>query len=203
MLRSVHRLPKQPTNDPPVLVMLHGRGTDEHDLLGLQEYLDPRFEIHSLRAPFEYEWGGYTWFRMSDALTPVTEDLQNSLTGIRAFIDALPSKKVFLLGFSMGAILSYALTLRDASFCRGVAALSGFAPEELSAKWNVNALASLPYFVSHGTGDPIIPIERARRTNEILSATSAIVTYREYPMGHQISAECLADLNAWFAPLLA
>ena len=182
--------------------MLHGRGTDEHDLLGLQEYLDPRFEIHSLRAPYEYEWGGYTWFRMSDALTPVEEDLRNSLDEIRSYIATLTAERVFLLGFSMGSILSYALSLRDASFCRGVAALSGFAPEQLSAEWNLSAIGTLPFFISHGTEDPIIPIERARRTNEILAAASAAVTYREYPMGHQISAECLADLNAWFVPLL-
>jgi phospholipase/carboxylesterase len=182
--------------------MLHGRGSDEHDLFGLKERFDPRLNIYSLRAPFEYEWGGYAWFDLFEDGTVDENSFLRSRNEILTFISSLQTEKLFLLGFSMGAIMSYAVALARPNLCRGVLALSGFVPKQLEKECKLNELQSLNVFISHGVDDPVIPVSFARTTKELLSKSNAHVAYNEYRMAHQINEECLGDIKDWMQKLL-
>lgn len=177
--------------------MLHGRGSDEHDLFGLKEYLDPRLDIYSLRAPNEFEWGGYSWFDLFDDGSVDIQSFDRSKTEILSFFNSFTTEKLFLFGFSMGAIISYAIALTQPKLCNGILALSGFAPKQLEKEYKLNELQHLNIFVSHGIDDRVIPVSAARKTKELLSRSNAVVTYKEYQMAHQINEECLRDIRTW------
>ncbi len=182
--------------------MLHGRGADEHDLFGLKEHLDPRLEIYSVRAPFEFEWGGYSWFDLFEDGTVDEKSFAQSTREILSFIDGIRTKRLFLLGFSMGAIMSYAVALTHPKLCAGIAALSGFAPKQLEKEYRLQDLNGLPIFISHGVNDSVIPVSSARETRDLLAFSTASVEYHEYAMAHQIDEACLTDLSAWLTRAL-
>jgi phospholipase/carboxylesterase len=187
----------------PALILLHGRGTNEDDLLGLAEYLDPRFFIVSARAPFPFPYGGFAWYQILEVGTPDPRQFDESYRRLSQFVEDVKAKypvdpdRVFLLGFSMGSIMSLALSLTKPGAFKGVVAHSGYVPENTSLRFRWDELTGLGLFVAHGTEDPVIPIEFGRRASELLSKTQADLTYREYPIGHTISEESLSDFSAW------
>jgi len=204
----VHKVRPPATSSPtksPALILLHGRGTNEDDLLGLADFLDPRFFIVSARAPYRFEEGhdSYTWFGLQEIGKPDALQFNESLRRLNQFIDDVKTgypidpARVFLLGFSMGSIMSFAVALTQPNAVRGIVAHSGYIPESVSLQFAWPQLASLSVFVAHGLHDPVIPIEKARRTQELLSKTGADLTYKEYPIQHTISEESLADLSQW------
>jgi phospholipase/carboxylesterase len=189
----------------PAVILLHGRGTNEDDLLGLADYLDPRLFIISARAPFRFDEGGnsYTWFGLQEIGKPDPQQFSDAYGFLLRFIEDVKAgypvdpTNVFLLGFSMGSIMSFAVGLTRPGTVRGIVAHSGYIPETVSLQFAWRELAALSLFVAHGIHDPVIPIEKARRAHELLSKTSADLTYREYPIPHTISEESLADLSRW------
>jgi phospholipase/carboxylesterase len=189
----------------PVLILLHGRGTNEDDLLGLVDFLDPRFFVVSARAPYRFEEGsgGYTWFGLQEVGKPDPKQFSEAYGSLLQFIDDVKTAypvdpdRVFLLGFSMGSIMSLAVALTRPNAVRGIVAHSGYIPENVSLQFLWNQLSSLSVFVAHGLKDPIIPIQKARRAKELLSKTGADLTYKEYPIPHTISEESLTDLSKW------
>lgn len=193
----------------PTLIMLHGRGADEEDLLGLAPYLDDRFLILSPRAPNPFpSGGGFTWYDVGSLGVPDAATFAASYGSLDRFVaDAIAgypvdAANVFLFGFSMGSVMSYALALTKPRLFRGVVANSGYIPEGTSLELQWKSLAGLEFLVTHGTEDPIIPVEMARHAKELFDHSTAAVTYREYPMGHQISEESLADVNGWLTQRL-
>jgi phospholipase/carboxylesterase len=202
MLTSIHHAPTQPSESKSTLIMLHGRGADEHDLFGLKNMFDPRLEIYSLRAPYEFEWGGYAWFDLHEDGSVDLEGFNNSRDQILEFIRSIKTDKLFLLGFSMGAIMSYAIALAQPKICNGILALSGFAPKQIEHEYKLRELQDLQIFISHGINDPIIPISEARRTKALLETSNAHVSYNEYRMAHQIDEDCLVDIKAWMRKIL-
>jgi phospholipase/carboxylesterase len=203
----VHRiLPPEKSTSPihPALIMLHGRGADEEDLLGLAPYLDGRLFILSVRAPFPFPYGGgYTWYDMDTVGAPDPTMFKESYEKLSAFVhDALTHYPIdpshlYLLGFSMGTVMSYSLALTQPGLFRGVIANSGYMPEgtHLTLRWNESSACD--FFIAHGVNDPVIPVQLGRRVKELLSNTDSKFTYREYPMGHQISQESVVDFAAW------
>ena len=202
MLYSISQKSQQQSPENPTLIMLHGRGADECDLFGLKDYFDPRLTIYSLRAPNKFGWGGYAWFDLYEDGTVDEESFLHSKNEILAFINTLQTQKLFLLGFSMGAIMSYSIGLTQLNLCKGIIALSGFAPLQLEHEYKLNELQNLHIFISHGINDPVIPVSSARKTKKLLRHSNANITYTEYQMAHQISEECLMDIKAWMAILL-
>jgi phospholipase/carboxylesterase len=190
---------------PPAVILLHGRGTNEDDLLGLADYLDPRFFIISARAPYRFDegMGGYTWFGLEEIGKPDPQQFSEAYHLLVQFIGDVKAgypvdpARVFLLGFSMGSIMSFAVSLTQPNIVRGIVAHSGYIPESVSLQFTWTQLASLSLFVAHGIHDPVIPIQKARRAQELLSKTEADLTYKEYPIPHTISEESLADLSQW------
>jgi phospholipase/carboxylesterase len=193
----------------PTVIMVHGRGADEEDLIGLAEYYDRRLLVLSVRAPFPFPYGGgFTWYDVGSVGTPDPAMFRESYEKLSQFVDealaAYPvdRSRVYLLGFSIGTVMSYALSLTRPGLFRGVIANSGYVPEgtHLLLRWK--DLGNLPYFIGHGTEDPVIPVDFARRARQLFGESNAHITYREYPMGHQISEESIRDSSAFLGGLL-
>ncbi len=201
-LLFVHAAAQLQTEENPTLVMLHGRGADEHDLFGLKAYFDPRLNIYSLRAPNKFGPGGYAWFDLYDDGTVDAESFLQSRTAILDFLKSIQTQQLFLLGFSMGAIMTYSIALTRPDLCKGILSLSGFAPMQLEHEYKLNELQNLHIFIAHGVSDPIIPISSARKTKELLATSNAKITYNEYQMAHQINDECLVDMKVWLDVLI-
>lgn len=190
----------------PTLILLHGRGADEEDLLGLSPYLDKRFMITGVRAPYPFPYsGGFTWYEVGEVGTPDPVMFKSSyeklFSFISGFIEQYPvdKKQVYLLGFSMGTVMAYALALTQPSLFRGVVANSGYLAEDTQLTYFWNQLGNLEFFVAHGSQDPVIPVQMARRAKEVLEAGHAHFEYKEYPMAHEISEESLQDFSLWLA----
>jgi phospholipase/carboxylesterase len=196
----------------PLLLLLHGIGSNEADLFGLTAYLDARLRIVSARAPVVLGPGAFGWFNIEFTPTGLVADLaqaERSLALLATFIDELlaayptPSRRVYLMGFSQGAMMSLSLLLAQADKIAGVVAMSGrFPTPALSQLVEPQTLAGLPVLVTHGLYDPVLPIESGRDIRAQLAALPVAVTYREYPMGHEVSAESLRDTAAWLTNTL-
>jgi phospholipase/carboxylesterase len=199
-LAPFHRSDKPPY---PALILLHGRGSNEDDLLGLTPYLDPRLFTISVRAPFPFPFGGFTWYDLQEVGAPDETGFSESYDRIVSFLDGakkeypIDPNRIFLLGFSMGSVMCFALSLTRPEEIRGVIAHSGYIPEQSSLSLRMKNLEKTGFFVAHGTVDPVIPIKFGRRANELLSQSNAQFVYKEYPIGHQVSEESLRDLTDW------
>ncbi len=192
----------------PLLVVLHGLGADENDLFGLAPFMDKRFCIVSPRAPFALAYGGYAWFELVIQPNNIgfnVKEFEQSREMILKFVDELvaehdlDAKRVYLCGFSQGAIMSLSVLLTEPKKFAGVVAMSGRAmPEMLPEQNNFDALKDFPILVTHGIYDPVLPIENGRATKEILSRLPVDLEYKEYAMAHEISQESLQDVASWF-----
>jgi phospholipase/carboxylesterase len=206
---------------PPLLVLLHGYGSNEEDLFSLAPYLDERCVIVSARGPITLSPGAYAWFRIAfmggwtetaGANAPFSVDVAGADESCRLLIqfieeatrayDADP-QRVFLLGFSQGASMSLRALLSAPDKVAGVAAMSGFLlpAEDLSLAQRA-ALAGKPVMLTHGTEDDIVPIALGRQARDALSALPVALTWREYPMRHQITDESLDDMSQWLSKLI-
>ncbi len=193
----------------PALVLLHGRGANEDDLLGLAEYFDERLFIIAARAPFNFQFGGgYTWYDILEVGRPEPNMFAESYRKLTTFFEdvlkgyPVDHSKIFFLGFSMGTMMSYAVALTRPASVAGVLANSGYIPEETDLKFEWEAIRGKPFFVAHGTSDPVIPVTFGRRSRELLEKAQATVTYHEYEMGHEISEESLKDMMEWLGEML-
>lgn len=213
---SLHHL-THPSSQPapgrsPLLLLLHGVGSHEGDLIQLAPHLDGRFFIVSARAPITLGPGMYAWFHMIlDPRQPVIkpEEAEHSRQTLLKFIDEVADAygtdphRVYLLGFSQGGIMSLSVALTRPDKVAGVVALSGrILPEVLPLMAPPQALRGLPLFVAHGVDDLILPIHHGRATRDRLTQLPVELTYREYAMGHHLTEESLQDVAAWLTARL-
>jgi len=200
--------PRKPVENPPILFLIHGYGSDENDLFSFADQLNDRFLIVSLRAPLRLAWGGYAWYNIdfteSASRFGNPEEALISLNKLNTFIDEIVAKysadpkQVCLLGFSQGAILSYALAMRNPLKFKSVLALSGYIFKEIMPyKIEPQQIENLEFFASHGIQDEVIPIAWARNANVWLKSVGAKTQYHEYMMGHGINPECFRDMLNW------
>ncbi|MFN0157221.1 MAG: alpha/beta hydrolase [Bacteroidota bacterium] len=193
----------------PTIIMLHGRGADEEDLPGLADYLDDRMLVISPRAPYPFSFGGgYMWYEFNGVGSPDPTMFRTSHDKLQTFVSdclaqyPIDPKRLYLLGFSMGTVMSHALALTQPELFRGVIANSGYVAEGTMLTYHWDKLGHMDVFVAHGTQDPVIPIQFGRRTHELYAGSLARLTYNEYPIGHQISQEELDDMARWLSQSL-
>jgi phospholipase/carboxylesterase len=212
-LAHLAREPREKTaGRPPLLLLLHGVGSNEADLFGLAPYLDERFLVVSARAPVVLGPGSFGWFRIDFTPEGMVADLaqaKRSLEMLPGFIDELAetygtdARRTYLAGFSQGAMMSLALMLNRPERLAGVAAMSGRLPRQLiEAAPDRDALEGMPVHITHGLYDPVLPVENARAARQYLEQLPVELTYREYPMGHEVSMESLRDVTAWLTRAL-
>ena len=195
----------------PVLVMLHGIGSHEGDLLELAPYLDPRLAVISLRAPLPWGAGGFAWFEMAwtpEGLVGDPEQARRSRELVSHFLEqalsqgmadiSLDPAQVYLLGFSQGAIMSLYLALTRPEKLAGVVAISGrLSPEILAEAVEPARMQHLSVLVVHGTADTVLPVAFGRQIRDYFALLPLRLTYREYEMGHEVSPESLRDIQGW------
>ncbi len=200
--------PKIKLDKNPLLLLLHGYGSNEEDLFSFAPELPEDCFVISVRAPYNLEPYGNAWYAIhfdaDENKFSDNEQAKESVEIIATFIDEIVKQypidesNVTLIGFSQGAILSYATALTYPEKVRKVAALSGYLNQEiLPQKLNMEAISHLKLFISHGSVDQVIPVEWARKAKPALENLGLSVEYQEYPMGHGVSPKNFFDLKAW------
>jgi phospholipase/carboxylesterase len=187
----------------PVIFLLHGRGADETDLLDVTSHFNSRFICISVRAPFRFPYGGYTWFDLEPSGTFNIDQLLESQEAFFQFLDTLPfdggfnRSRVFLLGFSMGAMMAFSLALQQPDRFKGIIAHSGLLPKHDRLQYQWDRLNGISFFIAHGTYDPVVQVNFSREAQRQLAEKKASVEYREYPIQHSMSEESLIDISTW------
>ena len=197
----------------PLLIMLHGYGSDENDLFSFANELPEELFIISVRAPHPLPPYGNAWYAIHfDAEENKWNDTKQALESrdlISKFIDEaclnypVNKKNVTLLGFSQGTILSYAVALTYTDKVKNVIALSGYIssdmlPEDLAKK----DYSHLNFYCSHGSIDQVIPVSWARKVPEILNQLNIKHVYSEFPVGHGVAPQNFYDFKKWLEPLI-
>jgi len=205
---------ERPADGEPegLLVLHHGRGADEHDLLPLGDVLDAQRRLHIVtpRAPLELpDWPGYHWYVVPRVGYPDPETFGEAFRKLAAFHDELwgrtgiAPERTVLGGFSMGTAMSYALGLAaDRSPPAGVLAFSGFVPIVEGWEPDLARRPGLRAFIAHGRNDPIMEIAFARRARDLLETDGIEVEYHESDAAHQIDPAHVPAAIDWLATTL-
>jgi phospholipase/carboxylesterase len=206
-IKTIERRPRQPADGAaaPLLLLLHGYGANERDLFDLAEELDPRLHVVSARAPLALPWGGFAWYHLGGApgrLLPDAVSRAEAAGLLERFVAELPARlgadpqRVYLLGFSQGAILALGVAARAPQLVAGVVAVSGYLDPELLPE-QMPAFQDLPILQMHGAYDDVIPVAAAHSTRALLEPSDARYSYHEYPVGHGIHPDGLREIRGW------
>jgi phospholipase/carboxylesterase len=200
-------------SDPAgLLVLHHGRGADEHDLLGLGDVLDPQRRLHVVtpRAPLQLPgWPGNHWYVVPRVGYPDPETFRAAYGKLAAFHDELwertgiePGRTIFG-GFSMGSVMSYSLGLpAERPAPAGILAFSGFIPTVEGWQPDLGSRSDLPVFIAHGRNDPIMDVGFARRARELLEAGGLPVAYHESDAAHHIDPAHVPAAVDWVSSVI-
>lgn len=202
--------PKIKKDKNPLILLLHGYGSNEEDLFSFASELPEEYYIISAQAPYPVPPYGYAWYAIHfDADANKFSDDQQAIESrdlIVKFIDELvqtypiDATNINLVGFSQGAILSYAIALSYPEKINKVVALSGyFNANIIKAGFEQNDFSQLQLFASHGTVDQVIPVDWARKTSPILDALQIKHQYKEYPVGHGVHPLNFMDFKNFLA----
>jgi phospholipase/carboxylesterase len=203
-LHSVELAPVEPGLSR-TLVLLHGYGADENDLLPIAHELDPRLRAVSLQGPLSLGGPMRAWFNLVQDPRGISFDPEEAREGLRAATEAVEeiarkSPRPFLLGFSQGAAMALGVLLSRPDLPAGVISLSGvppvLEPRDLAPAEKLTA-SRLPVFAAHGTQDSLLPIHLGRTVRDELLKLGLDLTWREYQMGHQVVPHELADAADW------
>jgi phospholipase/carboxylesterase len=199
------------SRNQPLVIFLHGYGSNEQDLFGIKDELPPQYTYLSVRAPMTLEEGSYQWFRKKGegAYNGETDDLKTSRQVLLDFVAQAAKKyhtetdKVFLVGFSQGAIMSYEVALRHPEAVGGIAALSGRILPVLKSELKPDEKRQpLAIFIGHGTADKRLPYTDGTEADSLLQSLSLKPEFHAYEgVGHSISATEMQDLSAWLQRL--
>ncbi|GGK15330.1 phospholipase [Yeosuana aromativorans] len=207
---SLHHIIRESslTENAPLLIMLHGYGSDENDLFSFANELPKELFIISVRAPYPLQPFGNAWYAINfDAIQGKWSDddqAKQSRDLIATFIDettqTYPVNKhnITLLGFSQGTILSYAVALTYPEKVKNIIALSGYInknilPKDIERK----DYSHLDFYCSHGSVDQVIPVEWARQTPPFLSSLHIKHQYSEFPVGHGVAPQNFYEFRDW------
>lgn len=202
------REPQEITAKTPLLILIHGYGSNEEDLFSFVPTLPEDWFIVSLRAPRNTQFTGYAWYDIdfvNEEKFINVEQAEESIALIQDTIENIRAKyqlegETHLCGFSQGGILSYALSLRNPQKFNKIACLSCYPEMKIlkDIKKDKKAMEHLRFFVSHGTDDAVIPLEWGRRGAELLYDFSLYFSFREYMSGHGVNQKNYMDLMDFF-----
>jgi len=195
----------------PLVIFLHGYGSNEADLIGMKFQLPAQYNYLSVQAPLSLGEGRYQWFRKKGegAYNGETDDLKVSGEKLRDFVAQAAKKyhttpdKVYLIGFSQGAMMTYEVGLRPPAAVGGIAALSGRLLPVLKTELKAEQQPlPLSIFIGHGTADDRVPYHDGTEAKAMLEKLDYTPQFHAYPgVGHSISAAELRDLNGWLQQL--
>ncbi len=188
----------------PLVVLLHGRGSNEAEILTLVPRLPVGPAYAAVRAPIA-EGGGFAWFANRGIGRPLPDSLAATTAWFRSWLDGVagPDRPVVLVGFSGGAAFAGGLLLEEPQRYAGVAVLYGTLPFDAGVPVEPGQLAGVPVFVARGDADHVIPRDLLDRTwDYLLGPSGARVRTQRDPGGHGISADTMAELTDWVSNLL-
>ena len=208
LLEHNYQAPKNDSKNAPVIILLHGFGSDENDLFSFAPELPENYHIISLKAPIPMQPAGNAWYNIyfdnTDGKFSDTEQAIASRDLIAKCIDEVVEKykadknNVTLLGFSQGTILSFAVALSFPEKIKNVIGLSGYINEDiLKENYSENNFKNLNIYSSHGTMDQVIPIDWARKTKPFLEKLNIDCTFSEFPVGHGVAPQNFYELKDW------
>ena len=203
--------PSSLKENAPLLIMLHGYGSDENDLFSFANELPNELFIISVRAPYPMNPFGNAWYAIHfDAEENKWNDTEQAIQSrdlIAKFIDEVCQKypvdnnNVTLLGFSQGTILSYAVALTYPEKVKNVVALSGYISEDLLPEHLEDKdYSHLNFYCSHGSLDQIIPVEWARKSPKFLNRLNIKNVSSEFPVGHGVAPQNFFEFKRWLEP---
>ncbi|SFZ92139.1 phospholipase/carboxylesterase [Flaviramulus basaltis] len=192
----------------PLLIMMHGYGSDENDLFSFSSELPEELFIISVKAPYPMQPYGNAWYAINfDAEKGKwsdNEQAKQSRDLIAKFIDEATSTypvikdNVTLLGFSQGSILSYAVALTYPEKVKNIIALSGYInPDILPENLESKDYSNLDFYCSHGSVDQVIPVDWARQNAPFLNNLSIKHQYSEFPVGHGVAPQNFYEFKEW------
>lgn len=205
---------ERPANGDPagLLVLHHGRGADEHDLLGLADVLDPQRRLHVVTpgGPLQIPgWPGKHWYVVPRVGFPDHDTFHAAYAKLAQFHDDLwertgltPEQTVFG-GFSMGSVMSYSLGLpQDRPKPAGILAFSGFVPTVDDWQPDLRSRADLRAFIAHGRHDQVMDVQFARQARDLLTAGRLDVEYHESDAAHHIDPAHVPAAVDWLRTTL-
>ena len=192
----------------PLLVLLHGYGSDESDLFSFAEELPNELFIISLRAPHKLQPYGNAWYAINfDAQQNKWNDIEQAQEAMKTIISCikqactqydLDKNNVSLLGFSQGCILSMALAINHPELIKNVIGLSGYICKEFIEEHRTKKdFSHLNFYCSHGSSDQVIPVDWARETPNFLTEKGIKHTYSEFPVGHGVAPQNFFEFRKW------
>ncbi len=202
----VHRV-SQPAGDGPwpTAVLLHGHAGNEDVMWVFARTLPSDWLLVAPRAILGNPDEGYSWHSHPLDGWPTLSEFDEAITAVSHLIHTLPTlyqadpQRIYLMGFSQGAALAYAIVMRQPGLVQGIAGLVGFVPEQAKAALATNPFQDLPIFMAVGTQDERIPAKYARQGAKIIKKANAQLDYHEYDTGHKLNAQGMRDLTQWWA----
>lgn len=201
----VHRVAVPPGSGPhPTVIMLHGRSGNEEVMWIFARHVPDDWLLVAPRAIREDPEGGFSWRIREEEEWPTLPQFDEPVRAVVDFIEALPHlydadlDRLYLMGFSQGAAMAYALALRHPQMVQGIAGLVGFLPLECEDLAAAAPLEGMPIFMAVGKQDPRIPYERSLACAHTLHMAGADLDYHEYDMEHRLKAQAMRDLKQWW-----
>ncbi len=202
----LHKASNQKEN-APLLVLLHGVGSNEQDLFSFADKIPSKYHVVSLRAPFVLAESSFGWYQVDfkNGKPHINaEQANDSRLKLIHFLETLKSeinynpKQVYLCGFSQGAIMSYSVALSRPDLVTGLAAMSGRMLDEHKPYFaSKEKLKTLKVLITHGNADPVLNVEYAKQANVYLQEIGLKPELKLYNEVHTINSGMLADLLIW------
>ncbi|MDT8346599.1 MAG: alpha/beta hydrolase-fold protein [Flavobacteriaceae bacterium] len=210
-LYHITRPAKHTDKKTPLVLLLHGYGSDENDLFSFANYLPDEWFIVSARAPLSIYPMGYAWYSIyfdaPEGKFSNTEEAKNALTRIDELIDYCVNNypvvrdKISLLGFSQGCILALAYGLTHTNKVKNIIGLSGYLNQELIPP--LDDLTEMlkkkqpSVYLSHGTQDEVIPFEWSKNSGDVLKKLLQDIVFESFPVGHGVAPENFKAFLDW------
>ncbi len=207
-LEHNYKAPKNTSEKSPVIIMLHGYGSDENDLFSFASELPDNYTIISLKAPYAMQPYGNAWYAIhfdnangkwsDDEQAIISRDLVLKCIDEIISVYNIDSDNITLLGFSQGTILSLAVGLSFPEKIKNIIGLSGYINEAIFKENYVNNdFSKLNVYSSHGSVDQVIPVDWARKTKPFLQNLNINCEYSEFPVGHGVAPQNFYELKEW------
>lgn len=197
-----HPAEVDPEKKYPALFLMHGMGSNEQDLLGLAKGLEEHFYIFSIRGPLSQP-PGFAFFPIEGFGKPHREGFDKVVSALTSFIEEtieeypIDKSRLYLMGFSQGAILSMTLGLTLGNQIKGIIALSGYIPQFVKEEYNLQSVNELSIYISHGELDNVLPFAWGQENHEYFTKLGARVSFHSYKEGHTVSLQNYRDFRQW------
>lgn len=186
----------------PVIFALHGKGSNENDILSLLAPVQDEFILIGIRGSMSMGFG-FQYYDLKSLGNPIREQFDEAITQLHSFIkkacDDFPidPTNIFLLGFSQGSILSSSLVLTMGEDIKGAVLLNGYVPDFVKDEYTLKSIEQVKLFISHGQFDSVFPISIGEQTAKYFEERCNYVTFHTYPSDHGISEQNATDIMNW------